>query len=108
MLDIYFAPPSMTSVPVDPDHLEFAGSIDLDAHRSLAILFERGRQAGADLPYFRDSILTPAQTRLLLETFLAKGSDPYGSQRGCAAFDDMRQLLEKAAGRGMGCVAFSD
>lgn len=108
MLDIYFAPPSMMSVPADPGHLEFAGAIDLDAHRSLANLFERSREVGTALPYFRDSILTPAQTRILLETFVANAPGIEESQRVRAAFDGMRQLLEKAAHRGMGIVAFSD
>jgi hypothetical protein len=52
MLDIYHAPPSITVMPEGPGHLEFAGYIDLDAHRSLASLFDKGRQVGADLQYF--------------------------------------------------------
>jgi len=42
MLDIYYVPPSIKVKPEAPDRLELAGSIDLDAHRSLAALFEKG------------------------------------------------------------------
>lgn len=51
MLEIYCAPASTISVSVDPGYLEFAGSIDLNAHLSLAALFEKGRRpaAGHDL-----------------------------------------------------------
>mgnify|MGYP003583773297 CR=1 FL=1 len=108
MLDIYFAPPSMTSVPADPGHLEFAGSIDLDAHRSLAMLFEKSRQAGADLQYFQDSILKPEQIAILLQTFMVNVSGVEGSRQMPPAFDVIRRLLGRAADRGMGLVAFSD
>ena len=95
MLDIYFAPPLTTSVPADPGQMELAGAIDVDAHRSLAPLFEKGRQAGADLQYFQDSILEPAQVAVLLQIFMANALEPEGRQ---PAFDAMRRLLEEAVG----------
>jgi hypothetical protein len=104
MLDIYFAPSSTVVVPEGPGSLEFAGSIDLHAHRSLADLLEKGRQAGAELPYFRDSLLNPEQVRLLLEIFVANASEAKGN----ATFAAIGQLLERAADEGAGLVAFSD
>ncbi len=108
MLDIYYAPPSTLLTPEEPGQLEFAGSIDLDAHRSLATLLERGRQAGADLQYFRDSMLNPAQVAILLQTFRAHSPELEGSRHSRATFDAVRNLLEEAVGRGMGLIAFSD
>ncbi|MCI4591326.1 hypothetical protein MOK15_14655 [Sphingobium sp. BYY-5] len=108
MLDIYYAPPSTRFMPEEPGHLEFAGSIDLDAHRSLATLFEKSRQAGTDLLYFRDSMLKPAQVTILLQTFMANAPGLGGSGQSLAAFNAIRDLLEGAVSRGMGLVAFSD
>jgi hypothetical protein len=108
MLDIYYVPPSTLLVPEDPGKLEFAGSVDLDAHRSLAALFERGRQAGADFQYFQDSMLKPAQVATLLQTFMAHAPELDGKRQSLAAFDALRNLLEEAVSRGMGLIAFSD
>lgn len=107
MLDIYYTP-ATASMPGDPDHLELAGSIDLDAHHSLAILFDKGRQAGADLPYLEDTALGPAQVDTLLTIFLAHEAGLERSPRAQAAFASMRDLLESAASRGQGLVAFCD
>lgn len=108
MLDIYYADPATTAMPEDPGSLELAGSIDLDAHRALAALFDKGRQAGADLRYFEDSMLTPTQVAILLKTFLANARSLDGNRQALAAFDSMRSLLQGAADRGMGLVAFGD
>ncbi|MFB7146976.1 hypothetical protein ACFCY3_20590 [Agrobacterium deltaense] len=48
MLDIYYADFDTTVIPSDPGCLELAGSIDLDAHRSLAALFDKALRAGVD------------------------------------------------------------
>lgn len=108
MLDIYYADLATTFMPDDPDRLELAGSIDLDAHRLLADLFDKGRQAGADLRYFEDSMLSPGQVVTLLSTFLANERGFEESRHALAAFDSMRGILERAANRGMGLVAFGD
>lgn len=108
MLDIYYTNPSTTAMPEDPGSLELAGSIDLDAHRSLAALFEKGRQAGADLRYFEDSMLKPAQVATLLKTFTTNANELAGNKQALAAFDAMRGVLEAAVSRGMGLVAFGD
>ncbi|WP_295983397.1 hypothetical protein [uncultured Variovorax sp.] len=108
MLDIYYTDPSTTDMPEDPGRLEHAGSIDLDAHRSLAALFEKGRQAGADLRYFEDSMLKPSQVATLLKTFNANVGDLKGSRQALAAFEAMRGVLEAAVNRGMGLAAFGD
>ena len=108
MLDIYYARGSTLVMPEDPSQLEFAGSIDLDAHRALAALFEKGRLAGADLQYFRDSILNPAQVAILLQAFMANPPELEGSRQPLAAFDALRNLLAEAVGKGVGLVAFSD
>jgi hypothetical protein len=108
MLDIYYADPAATVMPEDPGRLELAGSIDLDAHRSLAALFDKGRQAGVDLRYFEDSLLAPAQVAILLRTFTANAGELEGNRQALAAFGAMRDLLEEAVSRGMGLVAFGD
>lgn len=108
MLDIYYADRAATFMPEDPGHLELAGSIDLDGHRSLAVLFDKGRRAGADLRYFGDSMLNPEQVMILLKTFLANERSLEGNRHVLTAFDSMRGLLERAANRGMGLVAFGD
>lgn len=107
MLDIYYIP-ATAAMPEDPDHLELAGSIDLDAHGSLATLFDKGRQAGADLRYSEDSTLGPAQVDILLKIFLAHAPGSGHGPRVQAAFAAMRHLLESAASRGMGLAAFCD
>ncbi|MCZ7449345.1 hypothetical protein O8B93_17290 [Agrobacterium rhizogenes] len=108
MLDIYYADRSISAIPFSPDTLEFAGSIDLDAHRSLAALFDKGRAAGADLGYFEDSMLKPEQVKILLETFTANLRELGGNPQVLAAFNMMCGLLEGAVERGGGLVAFSD
>ncbi len=108
MLDIYYAPPSTLTMPEEPGRLEFAGSIDLDTHRSLAALFEEGRQAGADLRYLQDSMLNPAQVAILLRTFMTNAPALEESGSSLPAFDAVRNLLEEAVSKGMGLVAFSD
>lgn len=108
MLDIYYAPSSTKAMPEDPGSLEFAGSIDLDAHRSLAALFDKGRQAGADLRYSDDSMLEPAQVATLLKVFTANAGELSGNRQALAAFAAMRELLEAAVGKGCGLVAFGD
>lgn len=108
MLDLYYARSSVIVMPEAPDHLEFAGSIGLEAHRLLAALFEKGRQAGADLPYFRDSLLKPAQVAALLGTFVENAHELRGDRQALAAFDEMRGFLEGAVSRGLRLVAFAD
>lgn len=108
MLDIYYAGSSVTVIPEAPSHLELAGSLDLEAHRLLAALFEKSRQAGADLQYFQDSLLKPAQVVILLETFLANAHELRGDRRALAAFEVMRGVLEGAVSRGLGLAAFAD
>nr|WP_298097930.1 hypothetical protein [uncultured Shinella sp.] len=108
MLDIYYAEPFTTVLPQNPDRLELAGSIDFDAHRSLATLFDKGRQAGADLRYFEDTMLKPAQVTKLLETFTENACELQGNRQALAAFDMMCGLLERAVSRGMGLIAFAD
>lgn len=70
MLDIYYADFDTAFMPPDSGCLELAGSINLDAHRLLAALFDKGRQAGADLSYFEDALLEPAQVAILLNILL--------------------------------------
>ncbi|NTE83662.1 hypothetical protein G6M12_19060 [Agrobacterium tumefaciens] len=48
MLDIYYADFDTTVIHSDPGCLEFAGSIDVDAHRSLPALFDKARRADVD------------------------------------------------------------
>jgi len=108
MLDIYYAPPFTVHMPENPDQLELAGSMDLHAHRSLAVLLDKGSKAGADLRYFEDSMLRPAQVVILLEIFMANARELEGNHLALAAFDVMHTLLEAAVSRGAGLIAFSD
>jgi len=108
MLDIYYVPAFVMDMPQHPGDLELAGSMDLDAHRSLAGLFDKGRQAGAELSYFEDSMLKPAQVAVLLETFTANAGELEGNQPGLAAFDVMHALIKAAVSRGVGLAAFGD
>lgn len=61
MLDIYFVDPICRHLPKDPSGLAHAGCVDLDAHRSLAALFDRCIQGGANLKYFDDTLLRAEQ-----------------------------------------------
>ncbi|QCL96488.1 hypothetical protein [Agrobacterium tumefaciens] len=108
MLDIYYADFDTTVLPSDPGCLEFAGSIDLDAHRSLAALFDKAQQAGVDLRYFDDTLLEPVQVGILLNILLTNKYVLEGNEHALAAFNSMRDLLERAAKRGAGLVAFAD
>lgn len=108
MLDIYFVASSCAAMPKDPHGLEHAGSIDLDAHRALAIVFDQCRQAGAELSYFEDTLLHPDQVMTMLGVFHAN-ADTLGAERGrIAAFKTMRGILAGAAEQGAGLAAFCD
>lgn len=108
MLDIYYTDPSTTDMPEDPGSLELAGSIELDAHRSLAVLFDKGTKAGASFKYFEDSLLTPAQVATLLKIFTSNVGELGGNRQALAAFDAMRGIFEGAVSKGAGLVAFGD
>ncbi|MBB4403871.1 MULTISPECIES: hypothetical protein [Rhizobium/Agrobacterium group] len=108
MLDIYYAELDTKLMPADACGLELAGSIDLDAHRLLAALFDKGRQAGAHLSYFEDTLLEPVQVGILLNILLTNEYILEGNEHALAAFNSMRDLLERAAKRGVGLLAFAD
>lgn len=108
MLDIYYVDPSITVMPEDPGKLELAGSIDVDAHRSLSLFLDKSREAKIRLSYFEDSLLTPAQVAILLEILGANAHELERNGQAFAAFDVMRDILERAVHRGAGLVAFSD
>ncbi|MFK3781506.1 hypothetical protein [Agrobacterium sp. NPDC089420] len=108
MLDIYYADPLTVILPRNPERLEFAASIDLDTHQSLAVLFDKGRRAGAGLAYFEDSLLKPTQILILLEVFAANTRELAGNRQALAAVDMMREIFERAVSRGVGLVAFAD
>ncbi|MDQ0081835.1 hypothetical protein SAMN05518854_10710 [Variovorax sp. YR266] len=108
MLDLYFVEPACRHLPKDPRGLEHAGSVDLDVHRSLAALFDRCIQKGADLKYFEDSLLRGEQVVAMLEIFTANAPET-GAQRGqIAAFKSMHAILTRAKAQGMGLAAFCD
>lgn len=108
MLDLYYTNPSITDVPDDPGSLELAGSIDLDAHRSLAVLFDKGSQAGVVLKYFEDSFLQPGQVATLMDIFVANARELGGNRQALAAFETMHGIFEAALAKGAGLVAFGD
>ncbi|MGV1956800.1 hypothetical protein ACQZ5G_17245 [Agrobacterium sp. 22-214-1] len=108
MLDIYYADFDTTVIPSDPGCLELAGSSDLHAHRSLAALFDKARRAGADLRYFDDTLLEPRQVAILLNILLTNEDVLEGNEHALAAFNSIRDLVQRAAKRGVGLVAFAD
>lgn len=108
MLDLYYTDPSTTDIPDDPRTLELAGSIDLDAHRSLAVLFDKGSLAGAGLKYFEDSFLQPAQVATLTKIFTANVHELGSNRQALEAFGAMRSLFEATLVRGAGLAAFCD
>jgi hypothetical protein len=108
MLDIYFIDHSRTHMPKDPRGLERAGAIDFDAHGSLAALFDACSQAGLNMRYFDDSLLSPAQVVRMLEMFIAKAGTLASHRGQAAAFKAMHDMLSRAADRGMGLAAFCD
>ena len=69
MLDIYFVPSSCRAMPKDPRGLVHASSIDSDAHRSLAVVFDQCGQTGANLAYFDDSLPRPEQVVTMRRVF---------------------------------------
>ncbi len=108
MLDIYFVPASCTAMPEDPHGLVHAGPIDLDAHRSLADVFDQCRQAGVDFSYLRDTLLRPDQVVTMLGVFNTNAGT-FGIDRGRGAvFQAVRGIFARAAEHGMGLVAFCD
>ncbi|MFK4811137.1 hypothetical protein ACI3KW_13110 [Devosia sp. ZW T5_3] len=108
MLDIYLVPSSCTAMPEDSQGLVHAGSIDLDAHRALASVFDQCRQAGVGLGYFEDTLLRPDQVVTMLGVFDAHAGTPGIDDGRAAAFKTMRGILARAAEQGMGLVAFCD
>jgi hypothetical protein len=106
MLDIYFVEPARRHLPKDPSGLEHAGCVDLDAHRSLAALFDKCIREGVNLKYFDDSLLRAEQVVTMLEIFTTSAPEP-GAQRGqIAAFKSMHAILTRAVAQGMGLAAF--
>jgi hypothetical protein len=108
MLDIYFVPSSCRSIPKDPRGLVHAGSIDFDAHRSLAVVFDQCGQAGANLSYFDDSLLCPEQVVTMRRVFDANTGSLCAHSRQTAAFKAIRGILDRAAEEGSGLAAFCD
>jgi hypothetical protein len=108
MLDIYFVPSSCMAMPEDPRGLVHAGSIDFDAHRSLAVVFDQCGHAGANLSYFGDSLLRPEQVVTMRRVFAAS-TGVLGAHRGqIAAFKAIRGILDRAAEEDSGLAAFCD
>lgn len=108
MLDIYFVPSSCQVMPKDPRGLVHAGSIDFDAHRSLAVVFDQCGHAGANLSYFGDSLLCPEQVVTMRRVFAAS-TGVLGAHRGqIAAFKAIRGILDRAAEEDSGLAAFCD
>jgi hypothetical protein len=108
VIDIYFVPSSCRSIPKDPHGLVHAGSIDFEAHRSLAVVFDQCGQAGAKLSYFDDSLLRPEQVVTMRRVFDAHTS-ALGAHRGqINAFKEIRGILDRAAEEGSGLAAFCD
>ncbi|MGY5776480.1 hypothetical protein [Rhizobium sp. LEGMi135b] len=108
MLDIYYTDPSITVAPEDPGNLELAGSIDLNAHRSLALLVDKSAQTKIRLKYFEDSMLKPVEVETLLELVIASAEDLESNGQAFAAFEVIRGILESAVSKGMGLITFSD
>lgn len=108
MLDIYYTDPSITVAPEDPGNLEFAGSIDLNAHHSLALLVDNSAQTNIRLKYFEDSMLKPVEVETLLELVMASAANLENNGQAFAAFKVIRDILESAVSKGMGLVTFSD
>lgn len=108
MLDMYYAAPSITVMPEDPGELEFSGSIDVDAHRSVALLIDRSGQTEIRFKYFEDSLLTPAQVASLLEIVKANADERESGGQASTALALMRGILERAVSEGLGLVAFGD
>lgn len=108
MLDIYYIDPFITIAPEDPGNLELAGSIDLNAHRSLALLVDKSEQTKIRLRYFEDSMLKPVEVETLLELVIAGGKNLEGNGQAFAALEVIRHILESAVSKGMGLVTFSD
>jgi hypothetical protein len=108
MLDVYFVPSSCSAMPKDPRGLVHAGSIDFDAHRSLAVVFDQCGQAGANLSYFDDSLL-PLEQVVTMQRVFDENTSSLGAHSGqTAAFKAIRGILDRAAERGMGLAAFCD
>jgi hypothetical protein len=108
MLDIYYVAPSITVMPDDPGQLEFAGSMDIDVHRLLALLVDMSGRTDIRFKYFEDSLLTPAQVASLLEIVMAGAGEGEGHGQAFAALAVMRGILERAVREGLGLVAFGD
>ncbi|CAA2107827.1 hypothetical protein [Variovorax paradoxus] len=108
MLDICFVEPERRHLPKDPGGLVHAGCVDLDAHRSLAALFDRCIQGGANLKYFDDTLLRAEQVVTMLAIFTVNAPER-GAPRGqIAAFKSMHAILTRAAAQGVGLAAFCD
>ncbi|MDR6591187.1 MULTISPECIES: hypothetical protein [Agrobacterium tumefaciens complex] len=63
MLDIYYADFDTTFMPLNPGCLELAGSIDLDAHRLLAALFDKAGRLARASATSKTRCLNPRRSR---------------------------------------------
>ncbi len=108
MLDLYFVESTCRHLPKDPRGLELAGSVDLDAHCSIAALFDRCVRKGANLDYFDDSLLRAEQVVTMLEVFTANAPEAGAQHAQIAAFKSIHAILTQAKAQGMGLAAFCD
>jgi hypothetical protein len=109
MLDIY-ALEAGDSAPGSnsPDENKWLGSIGLDEHKRLLLLFKKCESAGIRLSYFEDSVLSLEEVRIMNEVF-DKGFDEIeGDPRAVNAYEKFKKILSAALYRNSGMASFCD
>lgn len=107
VLDFY-AIPDTAPLPEFPDEERFLGSVSMEQHRNLSLLFEAfGLEAMP--PYYEDTRLTSSVVRLLLGSLKAKNWEKIqDSQMLKDSLNAFVSILEKADSQDKGVIAFCD
>ncbi|HEX7804300.1 MAG TPA: hypothetical protein VF471_16245 [Pseudoxanthomonas sp.] len=92
-----------------PDESNWLGSIDLDEHRRLLLLFKKCELRGARFSYFEDSVLRLEEVRTMNEVF-DKGFDEIarGDPETVDAYEKFKKILSAALYRNAGMAGFCD
>ena len=107
VLDFY-AIPDAAEVPEFPDENQFLGSVSMEQHRNLRLLFEAYGLAKPP-PYDEDTRFDSPIVRLLLESLRAKDWEELKDRQTLkGSLDAFVAILETADSQDKGIVAFCD
>ncbi|MDI1430151.1 hypothetical protein [Polyangium sorediatum] len=106
MLDIYLID-DPSDIPSDPDEEFYMESMSMAEFVSLQALWTKLKDLGSDWSYFTDSRLDSRQVKMALDILKHQIANDIDVEKSNAATKMMR-VLDEAAGKDCGIVAFAD